>query len=386
MKYPVYQIYWMGLVLGLVLGIGSLNAILRPEYAEVERLYASGKASEASAALSCLTANNDEERAFSAYMSAALKVKRNEVRSGFELVISKYPKSEYAQRARLELAKLQILERELGAATENLNRITSNYLLERHYWLAWCYWWQDDFAKAIGAAENYLRLAPKGVYCEDTHYLLAECYLAQQKTYSAITTLSKLQSLQLPDTDQQYLLYRTGYCYEISDKLSEAAGYYRQGYELDKYSQIAYTIEDRLFDLKYKSRSIDISFLYPYSLLKIAPAPEDTVSSSPVIASGTNQSQSPATPPPNMDAPIKLTGKPQNGYFIQAGRFSQEANANKLVINIRLLSLPAAYYEDISGNKKSWVVISGAYENKDKAEAARNLLLSKDINCFVAQY
>jgi len=377
---------WIGLLLGLVLWVRTYEAILRPEYTEVEKQYLAGRTDEAANALSGLTAGNEEERAFLAYMSAMLKVKRNEIRSGLELVISKYPNSEYAQRSRLELAKMQVLEREITAAGENLKKITSNYLLERHYWLALCYWWEDDYAKAIGSVENYLRLAPKGVYCEDAYYLLAECYLAQQKAYSAITTLSKLQSLQLPDLDQQYLLYRTGYCYEISDKLTEAVGYYRQGYELDKYSQIAYTIEDRLFDLKYKSKTIDISFLYPYSVLQIAPPPEEVSSTSPLLPNGSIEPKSPAAPPPNMDDPIKLKGKPQNGFYIQAGRFSQEANANKLVLTIRLLSLPAAYYEDISANKKTWVVISGAYENKDKAEEARSLLMSKDINCFVAQY
>lgn len=221
---------WMGLLLGFILWVGDAGAILRPEFAEVEKQFNSGHADEAASALTGLNASNEEERAFVAYMSAVLKVKRNEVRSGLELVISKYPNSEYTQRSRLELAKMQMLEREITAASENLKKITSNYLLERHYWLALCYWWEDDYAKAIGSVENYLRLAPKGVFCEDAYYLLAECYLSQQKAYSAITTLSKLQSLQLPDLDQQYLLYRTGYCYEISDKLNEAVGYYRQGY------------------------------------------------------------------------------------------------------------------------------------------------------------
>ncbi len=373
------------MILGMVLLVSNAIAAVRKEFTEVEQLVQSGKPDEATDMLASLKPNNDEERAFIGFYAASLKVKRAELKSGYELVISKYPQSDYAMRARMELAKLQILDRDWDAAAENLGKINSNYLMERFYWQALIYWWKDDFAKAIGSVENYLRLTPKGVYAEDAYYLLAECYLAQKKAYSAITALNKLHDLGLPDLDQQYLSYRLGYAHEQSGKLVEAVNYYKQAYELNKYSQIAYTIEERLFEMRYTSKNIDVSFLYPYSLLQI-PAAEDSEAVSPVIASPPKSATSAALPPPDLEAPIKLKAKPQSGIYIQAGRFSQEANANKLVLNIRLLSLPAVYYEDNSGGKKSWVVLCGAYETRAKADDARNLLLAQDINCFVAQY
>ena len=71
---------------------------------------------------------------------------------------------------------------------------------------------------------------------------------------------------------------------------------------------------------------------------------------------------------------------------MQAGRFSVESNANRLVINIRLLNIPAAYYEDISGGKKSWVVVCGSFPDRTQAEEAKELLATNDINSFITAY
>ncbi len=364
-----------------------LNAAVRKEFNDLADMYNKGKIDEVQDALGTLKPNSDEERAFAGYYNAMLKIKKSDALSAHEQVVTKYPKSEYAQMSLLEIGKLHILERDIEEAKTSLKKISSTGLMERFYWLGLCAWWQDDFSGAISNAENYLRMAVNGEYTEAAHYLIAECYLTQKKAYSAITTLNKLLNAKLTDVDEQYLLYRLGYAHEQSDKLIDALGFYRRGYELNKYSQIAYLIEDRLFELRSRNKTIDISFLYPYSLLQIPTEPEVppdvTANTSPAVTpNATPVTLTPQTP----NAPVKLKAKPSSGYWIQAGRFSLEANANKLVINIRLLNLPAAYYEDVSGGKKTWVVLSGAYDEKTKAEAAKTQLVSNDINCFVTQY
>ncbi|MDD3235574.1 MAG: SPOR domain-containing protein [Candidatus Cloacimonetes bacterium] len=372
------------LVLGILLCCltFSVSAAIRKEFTALEDQFNKGKIDEVQDALSTLKPNNDEERACVSYYNAMLKIKKADAVTTHLQLIGKYPKSSYAQKSLLELGKLHILERNIEEAKTSLKKISSTGLMERFYWLGLCAWWQDDFALAIDNAENYLRMDAKGEYCEAAHYLIAECYLTQNKAYSAVTTLSKLQSLKLQDVDEQYLLYRLGYAYEQSNKLSDAIGYYQRGYELDSYSQIAYLIEDRLFELRSRNKSIDISFLYPYSLLQIPVITE--APSAPIV------DNIPITPipivPQTPNAAVKLKAKPTNGYWLQAGRFSLESNANKLVINIRLLNLPAVYYEDVSNGKKSWVVLCGAFDEKAKAEAAKSQLVKSDINSFVTQY
>jgi len=92
------------------------------------------------------------------------------------------------------------------------------------------------------------------------------------------------------------------------------------------------------------------------------------------------------TNPVNPNSPVKLKTKPLEGYWLQAGRFSVEANANKLVVNIRLMNIPAVYYEDDTGGKKSWVVLCGAFPDKNQAETARQSLANEKINSFITFY
>ncbi len=371
----------------------SLCAVLcsavRKEFQELNNLYSNGKLDELSEAISNLKPVNDEERACLGYYNAMQKTKTEDALAAHQWLIERFPKSPYAQKSLLELGKIYILERKIEEATLYLRRITSTDLVECYYWLGLCSWWQDDFTTAINYCENYLRLEPNGEYCESAYYVIAECYLAQKKTYSAVATLIKLQNAKLPKIDEQYLYYRLGYAYELSDKLSDAVNAYRTGYELNRYSQIAYQIEDRLLELKSRSRNIDIGFLYPYPKLQIVIAEEIIADSLKIVQ---KIEQKPAAqivatvPESKQDLPIKLKSKPKEGFWLQAGRFSVESNANRLVVNIRLLNIPATYYEDTSGGKKSWVVICGSFPDKTKAEEAKNLLAGNNITTFLVAY
>lgn len=369
------------------------GAAIRKEFSELDKLFEGGKLNEISASLISLKPSSDEERAALGFYAAMLKTNSLEAIKAHQHIIDKFYTSQYAQRSLLELGKQYLLERKVDEAKAAFRKIVSTALVERYYWLALCAWWQDDLESAIAQAENYLRLEPRGDFAENAHYLIADSYLLQRKAYSAVSTLSKLQNLKLPDTDEQYLFYRLGFAYEQSEKIVDAVSAYRQGYEMDKYSQTAYLIEDRLFELRSRSRNVDISFLYPYSLLQIALTEDDSLTSlvkdavQPIGSSQTNPMPTPSViSPVNPTAPVKLKGKPSEGYWLQAGRFSVEANANKLVVNIRLMNIPAVYYEDTSGNKKSWVVLCGSFPDKTQAETARQSLANEKINSFLTFY
>ncbi len=379
------------IVVILLICLNLAYPALRKEFRDLDQLYELGKLNEISEAIASLKPANDDERACIAFFNARLKLTTSEVIQAFNWLIEKFPANEYAHLARLELGKIYILERRVDLAQALLRKITSSSLMERFYWLALCDWWLDDYPTAISNAESYLRMDSKGSYVENAHYLIAESYLEQKKAYSALTTLEKLQNLKLSDLDEQYLFYRQGYAYEVSDKLVDAIASYRKGYELNKYSQVAYLIEDRLFDLRARSRSIDISFLYPYSLLQIAIANDEAVaqSSNPPLQQNGQipvPQISPGSDPVNLNLPVKIKTKPTEGYWLQAGRFSQESNANKLVVNIRLMNIPAVYYEDISRGKKTWVVLSGPFSDKTAAEISKKSLSDKDISSFITQY
>ena len=364
-------------------------AAVRKEFQDLDKLYNSGKLDELSANISTLKPVNDEERACLGFYNALLKVKIEDAISAHQWLIEKFPKSPYAQKSLLELGKIFILDRKIEEATLYLRRITSPEIIERFYWLGLCAWWKDDYTTAISNCENYLRLEPRGEFAEKSYYLIADCYLAQKKAYSAVTTLLKLQNAKLREIDEQYFYYRLGYAYELSDEPIEAINAYRKGYELDRYSQVAYEIEDRILEIKRSKPNIDISFLYPYSPLQVTIVQEEQPDTlKPGVPAETKPSPSTVSSKLDVkqDAPVKLKEKPQEGYWLQAGRFSVESNANRLVINIRLLNIPAAYYEDISGGKKSWVVVCGSFPDRTQAEEAKELLATNDINSFITAY
>ena len=364
-------------------------AAVRKEFQDLDKLYNNGKLDELSALISTLKPVNEEERACLGFYVALLKVKTEEAISAHQWLIEKFPKSPYAQKSLLELGKIFILDRKIEEATLYLRRITSPDIIERFYWLGLCAWWKDDYTTAISNCENYLRLEPRGEFAEKSYYLIADCYLAQKKAYSAVTTLLKLQNAKLREIDEQYFYYRLGYAYELSDAPIDAINAYRKGYELDRYSQVAYDIEDRILEIKRSKPNIDISFLYPYSPLQVTIVQEEQPDTlKPGVPAETKPSPSTVSSKLDVkqDAPVRLKEKPQEGYWLQAGRFSVESNANRLVINIRLLNIPAAYYEDISGGKKSWVVVCGSFPDRTQAEEAKELLATNDINSFITAY
>ncbi|MEN6444913.1 MAG: SPOR domain-containing protein [Candidatus Cloacimonas sp.] len=366
----------------------TLSAI-RKEFQELDSQYNNGKLDELSESISNLKPANNEESACLSFYNAMLKVKTEESISAHQWLIEKYPNSPYAQKSLLELAKMYILDRKIAEATIYLNRISSTDLVERFYWLALCAWWQDDYTDAITYCDNYLRQEPHSQYSESAYYLTADCYLAQNKTYSAVTTLLKLQNAKFTDLDEQYFYYRLGYAYELSDKINDAVKAYQKGFELNKDSQVAFQIEDRLLEIGNKHRNVNISFLYPYAPLKIPIISEESPDTLNIVKKVETAPTNPVSdnkPTSGQNSSIKLKSKPKEGFWLQAGRFSVEGNANRLVVNIRLLNIPASYYEETNNGKKSWIVVCGSFADRTTAEETKDLLASNNINSFLVAY
>lgn len=341
----------------------------------LEALYQKGNLDELGALLLTVKAQNAEESALLLYMNALLKTRKTDVAALLSDCIERYPGTFYGQQSMLELAKIHLLERDSAKAKTLLQKITSLEILERYYWLAVCAETLDDSALVIANCENYLRLAPQGQYLEEAYFLIAETYQNQGKYQSAISSLNKLQSIDGYPQAKQYFFYLLGLQQHLAKNPREAVASYKQGLELNKLSQLAFQIEDKLFELKEKyPASVDLSFLYPYSELDL-PQIGDT-QPVPVISE---------TPPPQKTE-LKLTAKPGGGFFLQLGRFGVEANAHKLSYSIRQMELSSNYFEDRNNKSVPWVVISGPYQTKNEAELVRQTLLDKDINSFITQF
>jgi tetratricopeptide (TPR) repeat protein len=351
-----------------------LAANLSRQFEELEDLYERGELSELSENLYESKATNDEERALKTYLGALLKKDRADTINLLQQTIDRFPKTHYSQLSLLERAKIHILLRETEEAEAKLKRITSTQIRERYYWLGICAEAKDDHGRTISYCENYLRLDPKGKYVEEAYYLIAGAYEAQRKYQSGITTLRKLQSLKGYPTNEQQFYYRLGTLYKLAENPQEALRVFRQGFEMDRNSEAAFLIEDGIFELRQKFGSlVDVSFLYPYTQMDIPSFPGQCV---PEPHPG---------PPADLTSPVKLNAKPTGGYFVQAGRFSNEDNASRLSLSIRDLNLAAGYFADDARPDTPWVVVCGPFTRTD-AESARQTLLNNSIDCFITRF
>lgn len=375
------------IIILFLLTICSLYSQVRKEISVLEELYKSGKLIDAQRLISSLKPNKDEERALVQYYEALLNKNKTETLALLNSCAEKYSKTLHGQLAMLEAAKIHILDRDMTNAQALLRRINSPDIVERFYWFSVVFYWLDDFSSAIANAENYLRLSPEGSEAENALHLIADSYIGQRKYQSAVSSLSKIRRLK--DFDRQYYFYKLGRAHELNQNSKDALTAYREGYELDKYSQIAFNIEERLFAMRSRAPSLDLSFLYPYTPLQLLPElAADSTSGLP-----SSQPELPPQIPPLTDLPgvdktqaIKLAAKPSQGFYLQAGRFSVEGNAERLCRGIRDMNLPASYYEDRSQTQTTWVVLAGPFQNSAESEQARIRLTRSEINSFIVQY
>ena len=356
----------------------SLDANLRKNFQALETSYEQGKINEIASQISTLKPSSNEEKAFVLFLRAMVENKSSQVSSSYlQQVISNYPNTKYGQLSMLQQAKLFVLERRTGEAKTLLEKITSSQIPERYYWLAVCEDMVDRLASVISNAENYQRLQPKGEYLEESYYLIANAYLGQGKHESAVSTLNKLAAIRGYPTDAQYFHYLLGLSYHGAGNWQEALSNYQKGMQITRYSQIAYLIEDQLFELKSKyGARVDLGFLYPYQRLKILESVPAEEAEQQVVEIET----------PTVDAPLKLTGKPVSGLYLQTGRFGVEANARSIAHRIRSLKLPSGYYEDRGRKDVPWVTFSGPFKTVAEQDQALKILKDNQIDCFKTRH
>lgn len=361
-------------ILVLILIFGSLQAVaLRKDFQSLENQYRSGNLDNVTDLLLKLKPTTDEERAFVIYYSAMTKSSAAECLNLHESNSTRNTGTYYGQLSKLELAKNALLDHDHKTASLHLKAINSPEISERFYWLCVTAYEQEAWQEAINQGENYLRLNPDMALAESAYYLIANSYIKQNKSSSAIASLNKLKGIDGLPTDSQLFNYTLAQAYDNAGNLSDAVAKYRVAYELNKFTQLAYQIEDRLFQLRSRNSSLDISFLYPYSEL-VLEIPADTSRT--------------VSPPPVTDQakPLKTSGRPTTGYYLQAGRFSVEANAISRTKDILACNHPAVYFEERQNNKNTWVVMSGPYPNQTDADMARLKLISSNIDCFTVKY
>jgi tetratricopeptide (TPR) repeat protein len=358
-------------------------AALRSDFQAIINSYENGELQQCGNLLSKSQPENPEEQAIVLYFKAILSTDIDSVRISLQSIISNYPRTPYGQKAMLEMGCLSLLDRDYSRALSYFNGITDPSLTEKHYWIANTYLQKGDYSDAISSGNQYIRLSKSGPQLEDTYYLVTDAYINLNQYNNAISTLKKLLSEPKLIQDEQYLRYRYGYACEMLGNRLEAVSQYRQGYEVNRYSQLAYLIEDRLFEMYTgPGPSFDLSFLYPHSEL---PPPD-------IVLAEQNRANQPSRPenpdstnvirPADNTIPADST---QAGLYLQAGRFSVEANADRLKERIGKIGQSARVMKSTQFKEASWLVIVGPYQTQLNAVSAKQLLRENEIESFIIQ-
>jgi len=366
-----------------ILSISFLQGALKPEIQAIIDNYNQGETSKCTALLQSAQPANPDENAVVLYYKAMLTSDAALAKTSLTSLLTGYPKTGYAQKAMLELGNLCLLDREYDKALGFYRNITDPDLVDKHYWIANTYYQMSDYQNAIASGNQYIRLARRNPRVEDIYYLVADSYFSLAQYNSTISTLKKLLALPGSLDDEQYLRYRYGYAYEMLGNRSEAVSQYKQGIEKDRFSSLAYLIEDRLFEMRSRfGSSLDLGFLYPYS---DNPLPDIVIAEQLKAEQEAEQEKQDSTAVIKEALPTQLDAAPGQGLFLQAGRFSQSKNAVKLCEQIIKLSQNAQYYKSTQFKDVSWVVVVGPFQTQQDAQAAKDTLKDNNIDTFIIE-
>lgn len=370
-------------MLVMIVSITFLSGSVKPEILAIIDYYNKGDTAKCAALLQSANPDNPEDKAAVLFYKALLSSDAAIARTDYLSIRSTYPKSQYAQKALIELGNMALLDREYDKALGYYSDVTDPNIVDKHYWMANTYYQMSDYKNAIASGNIYIRFAKFNSRVEDIYYLVADAYFSSFQFNNVISTLKKL--LALPDSleDEQYLRYRYGYAYEKLGNKQEALSQYKQGIEIDRFSSLAYMIEDRLFEMRGRNgSSLDLSFLYPYCG---NPLPDVVIEEQLKEELEAEPEQQDSTKVVKVIESKPLDAIPDKGLYLQAGRFSQEKNATKLCEQINKLKLNAQYYKSTQFKDVSWVVVVGPYESQEVAINAKDTLKDNLIDSFIIE-
>lgn len=345
--------------------------------------YEKGEFDKCRSLLNSVQPGNSEEVAVVQYYATMLSDDIEIIKAKLQSLTDSYKNTKFAQKGLIDLGSIFLLDRDYESALTTFNKITDPQMPEKHYWMAITFYQKGDYRNSINSANQYIRLAKSGLLLEECYFLLTDSYINAKEFNNAVSTLKKLLSQPHLISDMQYLRYRYGYASEMLGNRTEAISQYKQGYEINRFSQLAYQIEDRLFEMRNKYGSIiDLSFLYPHSE---SPLPEIVVSEQMKAQKLVEQGIEDTTAIAKNLLPQHMEDGIQHGLFLQAGRFSNKNNAVRMAERIVEMGLSSQYIESKRQTELSWVVLVGPYQTQLDVSGAKQILKDNGIESFVVQ-
>jgi len=298
----------------------------------------------------------DESSAERSYLQIKSQVDQKVDKTEYENTFMDNPETYSGQSALLDLAKIELLERNYDQALYYFKKIFHPDIKTKEYWIAKCYLFKGDPDSAIISAQNYIYSAFDKDKIETSYFIIAEAYIDKGLFTKALSTLAYLKNSENIQNNIPLLHYKMGFCNEILGNYEKALTYYKK-LKLDfPYHEYTYLAEDRIYKLNSENKiNIDLKEL--------------------LINENETLSEDPG------ELPQKEKRK-----FLQVGAFSKKTNAERHAEEIKE-SFAGSYivFEKTTDGKTLFVVAFGPYETSGQIKEAKDTLLVKGYNSFEIQ-
>jgi tetratricopeptide (TPR) repeat protein len=271
----------------------------------------------------------------------------------YEKVFMENPETFYGQSALLDLAKIELLERNYDQALNYFKKIFHPEISTKEYWMAKCYLLKGDPDSAIISAQNFIYNSFDNNKIETSYFTIAEAYIDKGLFVKALNTLEYLRNSENIQNNIPLLHYKIGYCNEKLGHYEKALTSYKK-LKLDfPYHEYTYLAEDRIYDLKSADK-IDVDL-------------KD------ILINETDNE------PAKEEIPV-LDG---DKLYLQVGAFSKKDNAEKQAKEIqKKFNGNYIVFEKKSGGNKLFVAAFGPYDNVQKINEAKETLSDLGYNSF----
>ncbi len=296
---------------------------------------------------------NDEQFSCKNYYLAILKDDIKETDKILKANYKQYPATYYGELSCLELAKIDFVKKDYPEALKNLEKVKLPEITEKYYWQLLIYNLNKQYEKAQISAGKYLELSDNKELKEIAYILLTEILIKLYKFEEAGVILDKMVQEGCLTDLVPAKLYNQGLISEGKGLTTEAINSYKvimSDYPQDSYSFLA---QDRLEILRKKVRS----------------------ESKPVI-------------PVNKEKPeisVKETNKIPDKYYLQAGAFATETNAQMHCVQINKFSYPTLTISKLINGNELRCVLVGPFDTKEEAKSAMQILKKQNIPAILLE-
>jgi len=295
----------------------------------------------------------DEVSAEKSYLKLKTETDKTIDKTEYERIFMDHPDTFYGQTALLDLAKIELLQRNYDQALIYFKKIFHPDISTKEYWMAKCYLSKGDYDSAIISAQNYIYSSFDKEKIESSYFIIAEAYINKGLFVRALNTLKYLKNSENIQNNIPLLHYKMGYCNEKMGEYEQAITYYRK-LKLDfPYHEYSYLAEDRIYDLK-KENKINIDL-------------KD------ILINETDQT---------VDDPLTYSLE-KGSKYLQVGAFSKRINAENHAKEIQnTITSNYIIFEKIADGKSLFVVAFGPYEDDQQLKEVKQSLAVNGYNSF----